>query len=486
MRQLMICLLVIYMVSVSSACFAATDLHKENKGADWGGADYMPEEKQFRMVDIISKKRDGASLSKGEIQYFIDGCVDGSIPDYQTSALLMAIYFQGMEDRELADFTMAMAHSGEMIDLSPIKGVKVDKHSTGGVGDKTTMAVAPIVASCDVKIAKMSGRGLGHTGGTVDKLESIPGYRTVLDKDEFFNQVNEIGASVIGQSGNLAPADKKLYALRDVTGSVPSIPLIASSIMSKKLAAGADCILLDVKCGSGAFMKNVADAVTLAEKMVTIGEHNGKRTMAYVTNMNMPLGQNIGNALEVKEVVDVLNGKGPEDLTKECEELSATLLMMAGKGRHSECLAMVKEVIKNGQAMNKFKEMVQAQGGDISVFDDLDGFTKAAVCYEVKADRDGYIASMDTEAIGIASTMLGAGRETMESVIDPTAGITICKKTGDKVHVGDVLAVFHTSREELLSPAVKRYLEALNYSQQTPEQSKLVYAVVDKNGVKKL
>ena len=484
MRQLMLCLLVIYMVSLSSVCFAGNDLHKEDKGYGLGGADYMPKEKQFRMVDIISKKRDGASLSKEEIQYFIDGCVDGSIPDYQTSALLMAIYFKGMEDQELADFTMAMAHSGEMIDLSPIRGVKVDKHSTGGVGDKTTMAIAPIVASCDVKIAKMSGRGLGHTGGTVDKLESIPGYRTVLDKDEFFNQVNEIGASVIGQSGNLAPADKKLYALRDVTGSVPSIPLIASSIMSKKLAAGADCILLDVKCGSGAFMKNVADAVTLAQKMVTIGEHNGKRTMAYVTNMNMPLGQNIGNALEVKEVVDVLNGKGPEDLTRECEELSATLLMMAGKGSRADCLAMVQQAVKSGQAMNKFKEMVAAQGGDISVFDNMEEFTRAAVRYEVKADREGYIADMNTEAIGIASTMLGAGRETLDSVIDPTAGITICKKTGDNVNAGDVLAVFYTSREELLPPAVKRYLEALTYSQQTPKESKLVYALVEKNGVK--
>jgi len=484
MRQLMICLLVIYVVSLSSVCFAGTGLNGGNNGSELGGADYMPKEKQFRMVDIISKKRDGASLSKEEIQYFIDGCVDGSIPDYQTSALLMAIYFKGMEDQELADFTMAMAHSGEMIDLSPIRGVKVDKHSTGGVGDKTTMAIAPIVASCDVKIAKMSGRGLGHTGGTVDKLESIPGYRTVLDKDEFFNQVNEIGASVIGQSGNLAPADKKLYALRDVTGSVPSIPLIASSIMSKKLAAGADCILLDVKCGSGAFMKNVADAVTLAQKMVTIGEHNGKRTMAYVTNMNMPLGQNIGNALEVKEVVDVLNGKGPKDLTRECEELSATLLMMAGKGSRADCLAMVQQAVKSGQAMNKFKEMVAAQGGDISVFDNMEEFTRAAVRYEVKADREGYIADMNTEAIGIASTMLGAGRETLDSVIDPTAGITICKKTGDKVKAGDVLAVFYTSREELLPPAVKRYLEALTYSQQTPKESKLVYALVEKNGVK--
>ena len=446
----------------------------------------MPDGMHFRMVDIIRKKRDGASLNREEIKYFIDGCVNGSIPNYQTSALLMAIYFQGMADRELADFTLAMAHSGVMIDLSQIQGIKVDKHSTGGVGDKTTMAVAPIVAACGVKIAKMSGRGLGHTGGTVDKLESIPGYRTVLDKESFFKQVNEIGVSVIGQSSNLAPADKKLYALRDVTGSVPSIPLIASSIMSKKLAAGADCILLDVKCGSGAFMKSETDAIALAQKMVAIGEHNGKRTMAYVTNMSTPLGQNIGNALEVREVVDVLNGRGPEDLTQECEELSATLLMMAGKGTMSECIDMVRNSIRDGRAMNKFREMVKAQGGDASVLDNLDDFTRSAVCYEVKAIRTGYISYMDTEAIGVASTMLGAGRETLDSVIDPKAGIRLCKKTGDRVNKDDILAVFYTANEDLLSPAIERYYGALSYSQQKPEPSKLVYAIVDRNGVRKL
>lgn len=448
----------------------------------------MPNGKKFRMVDIISKKRDGASLSKEEIQYFIDGCVDGSIPDYQTSALLMAIYFQGMEDQELADFTMAMAHSGDMIDLSPIEGIKVDKHSTGGVGDKTTMAVAPIVASCGVKMAKMSGRGLGHTGGTVDKLESIPGYRTVLDKGDFFAQVNKIGVSVIGQSGDLAPADKKLYALRDVSGSVPSIPLIASSIMSKKLAAGADCILLDVKCGSGAFMKTEADAIALAEKMVAIGEHNGRRTMAYVTDMDIPLGQNIGNALEVREVVDVLNGGGPADLIHECVELSATLLYLADKGDMTECRKMVQQAISDGSAFKKLLEMAQAQGGDISVLEDTAKLPQAPVRYELKANEaeKGYISCMNTEAIGVASTMLGAGRETKESVIDPAAGIIIRKKTGDQVKPGDVLAEFFTAREDLLDPAVESYRKALQFSDSKPSPHKLVYAVVDKHGVRKL
>ena len=400
----------------------------------------------------------------------------------------MAVFFRGMEDTELADITMAMAHSGDMVDLSPIKGIKVDKHSTGGVGDKTTIAIAPIVASCGVKMAKMSGRGLGHTGGTVDKLESIPGYRTVLDKDAFFNQVNKIGVSVIGQSGNLAPADKKLYALRDVTGSVPSIPLIASSVMSKKLAAGADCILLDVKCGSGAFMKNEEDAITLAEKMVAIGERNNRRTMAYVTNMDIPLGQNIGNALEVKEVVDVLKGAGPADLVHECVELSATLLYLADKGEMSECREMVQQAINDGKAFKKLLEMVQAQGGDVSVLENTDKLPQDPVCYELKADKSqtGYISHMDTESIGIASTMLGAGRETKDSVIDPAAGIILLKKTGDKVSEGDVLARLYTSQQGLIKPAVDRYLSSLEFSENQPPTAKLVYAVVDINGVRKI
>ncbi len=488
LRKLLALLVIICVVSLSGVCFGEPGFQTGDNESDARGTISMPNSKQFRMVDIINKKRDGTALSRDEIKYFIEGCVDGSIPDYQTSALLMAVFFQGMEDTELADFTMAMAHSGDMVDLSPIKGIKVDKHSTGGVGDKTTMAVAPIVASCGVKMAKMSGRGLGHTGGTVDKLESIPGYRTVLDKDAFLNQVNKIGVSVIGQSGNLAPADKKIYALRDVTGSVPSIPLIASSIMSKKLAAGADCILLDVKCGSGAFMKNEADAITLAEKMVAIGERNNRRTMAYVTNMDIPLGQNIGNALEVEEVVDVLKGAGPADLIHECVELSATLLYLADKGEMSECRKMVQQAINDGKAFKKLLEMVQAQGGDVSVLENTDKLPQAPVCYELKADKSqrGYISHMDTESIGIASTMLGAGRETKDSVIDPAAGIILLKKTGDKVSEGDVLARLYTSRQELIKPAVDRYLASLEFSENQPPTAKLVYAVVDKNGVRKI
>lgn len=442
--------------------------------------------KHFRMVDIIAKKRDGGELSTEEIKYFIDGCVAKIIPDYQISALLMAIYFRGMTDPELAEFTLAMAHSGEMVDLSGIEGIKVDKHSTGGVGDKFTMGIAPIVAACGVKMAKMSGRGLGHTGGTVDKLESIPGYCTTLERDAFFKQVNEIGVSVIGQSGNLAPADKILYAIRDVSGSVPSIPLIASSIMSKKLAAGADCILLDVKCGSGAFMKNEADATTLAEKMVNIGEHNGRRTMAFVTNMDVPIGNKIGNGLEVQEIVEVLKGHGSAALTRGCVELSATLLVMAGKGTIDECTAMVNQCISDGSALQKFIDMVKAQGGDTTALEDNSKFPVAPICYELKSPVDGYISSMDAEAIGNASTLLGAGRETMDSVIDPLAGIVLCKKTGDMVEKGDVLAKLHTSSEELVEPAAERYMDALTFSQYKPPAIKLVYAVVDKNGVRKL
>ena len=332
----------------------------------------------------------------------------------------------------------------------------------------------------------MSGRGLGHTGGTVDKLESIPGYCTTLERDAFFKQVNEIGVSVIGQSGNLAPADKILYAIRDVSGSVPSIPLIASSIMSKKLAAGADCILLDVKCGSGAFMKNEADATTLAEKMVNIGEHNGRRTMAFVTNMDVPIGNKIGNSLEVQEIVEVLKGHGPAALTRGCVELSATLLVMAGKGTIDECTAMVNQCISDGSALQKFIDMVKAQGGDTTALEDNSKFPVAPICYELKSPADGYISSMDAEAIGNASTLLGAGRETMDSVIDPLAGIVLCKKTGDMVEKGEVLAKLHTSSEELVEPAAERYMDALTFSKYKPPAIKLVYAVVDKNGVRKL
>ncbi|MCR5175556.1 MAG: pyrimidine-nucleoside phosphorylase [Anaerovibrio sp.] len=440
----------------------------------------------MRMIDIICKKRDGKELDKDEIKFFIDGIVSGAIPDYQTSALLMAIHFQGMTDRELADLTLLMAKSGEMVDLSGIKGLKLDKHSSGGVGDKTTMVVAPIVAACGGIMAKMSGRGLGHTGGTIDKLEAIPGFNTALCKEDFIHQVNEIGVSVIGQTGNLAPADKILYALRDVTGTVPNIPLIASSIMSKKLAAGADCILLDVKFGSGAFMKTPESAVELAQKMVSIGENNGRRTAAYVTSMDSPLGQNIGNALEVQEVIDVLRGQGPEDLIIECVSLAASLLHMANKGDMETCRQLVRTSIENGSALEKLREMVKAQGGDVSVIDAPDGFSKAGVCHELKSREAGYISGMNTEEIGIASTMLGAGREQLDSVIDPAAGIVIWRKIGDRVDKGDVLATLYTSRDELLAPAAERYYGALTYSSKQPEKGSLVYAFVDKNGVERL
>ena len=331
----------------------------------------------MRMFDVIAKKRDGETLSKEELQFVIDGYVSGQIPDYQMSALLMAIYLRGMTDQETAQLTDIMAHSGDMVDLSAIHGVKVDKHSTGGVGDKTTLVITPIVAACGVKIAKMSGRGLGHTGGTVDKMESVPGTRTSLDRQEFFDQVNRIGISVIGQSGNLAPADKKIYALRDVTATIGCVPLIASSIMSKKLAAGSDCILLDVKTGNGAFMKTLEGSIQLAQAMVAIGTHNGRKVAALITDMDTPLGYNIGNSLEVIESVEVLKGHGPADLTEVCYQLAANMLLLAGKGTLAECRKMAEEAVASGAAYEKLKQMFAAQGGDVSVLDDPDSFAKA-------------------------------------------------------------------------------------------------------------
>ena len=456
----------------------------------------------MRMYDLIMKKRNGEALNHQEIQYLVEEYVAGNIPDYQMSAFLMAVYFQGMTEEETLAMTLAVAHSGDMVDLSGIEGTKVDKHSTGGVGDKTTLIIAPIVAACGAKVAKMSGRGLGHTGGTVDKLESIPGLRTTLTREEFFEVVNKTGVSVIGQSGNLAPADKKLYALRDVTATVDSIPLIAVSIMSKKLAAGNDCILLDVKTGSGAFMKTLEDSVALAKEMVSIGENAGKRTVALITNMDIPLGHNIGNSLEVIEAVETLKGNGPQDLTVVCMHLASfsrtlifiqsvytclhlasNMLYLAGKGTLDECKSMVKEVIANGKALEHLAAMVRAQGGDDAVIWDTQKFAKAPYSYEVCAKESGYITFMDTESCGIASAMLGAGRETKDSGIDFAAGIIIHKKVGDYVEKGESLATMYASREELFEAAAKRYLSAVTQKSIRAEEEKLVYARVTKEQV---
>lgn len=439
----------------------------------------------MRMYDLIMKKRNGEFLSKEEIQYMIDGYVAGSIPDYQMSAFLMAVYFKGMNEDETLAMTQAVAHSGDMVDLSGIKGVKVDKHSTGGVGDKTTMIIAPIVAACGVKVAKMSGRGLGHTGGTIDKLESIPGMQTSISQERFFEIVNETGLSVIGQSGNLTPGDKKLYALRDVTATVDSIPLIAVSIMSKKLAAGNDCILLDVKTGSGAFMKTVEDSVLLAKEMVAIGENAGKNTVALITDMDIPLGHNIGNSLEVIEAVNTLQGHGPKDLTEVCIKLAGNMLYLAGKGTIEECEKMAQTTIENGSALDRLAAMVKAQGGDDSVIRNTELFEKAKVSHEVLAPTTGYINHMDTEACGIASSLLGAGRETKESVIDYAAGIILKKKTGDYVEAGESIATMYAEKESLFDAAEQRYLAGIIIKDTAPDDKPLVYARVTKDGVER-
>lgn len=439
----------------------------------------------MRMYDLIMKKRNGEALTKEEIQYMITEYVDGKIPDYQMSAFLMAVYFKGMNEEETLAMTQAVAHSGDMVDLSGIEGMKVDKHSTGGVGDKTTLVIAPIVASCGVKVAKMSGRGLGHTGGTVDKMEAIPGMRTSLDREEFFDVVNKTGLSVIGQSGNLAPADKKLYALRDVTATVDSIPLIAVSIMSKKLAAGNDGILLDVKTGSGAFMKTVEDSIALAKEMVSIGENAGKKMAALITNMDIPLGHNIGNSLEVIEAVETLKGKGPADLTEVCLQLASNMLYLAGKGTEEECRALSENAIRSGAALERLVAMVEAQGGDSEVILNTDKFAKAPYVYEVKAEKDGYITHIDAEGCGIASAMLGAGRETKESEIDYTAGIILHKKTREKVEKGDVLAALYTSKEELFEAAAEKYKKSIFIEEEAPKKEPLVYARVTPKGIEK-
>ena len=440
----------------------------------------------MRMYDIIAAKRDGRELSPEEIRFFIQGYTRGDIPDYQAAALLMAVFLRGMTRRETADLTLEMAASGDRVDLSSIPGVKVDKHSTGGVGDKTTLIVAPAAAACGVPIAKMSGRGLGHTGGTVDKLESIPGFETQIGRERFLELVREVGVSVVGQSGNLAPADKKLYALRDVTATVESMPLIASSIMSKKIAAGADAIVLDVKTGSGAFMSRLEDAVALAREMVQVGESVGRKTVAVVTDMDRPLGSAVGNSLEVAEAVEVLRGAGPDDLREVSLELAANMLFLAGKGRPEECRRLAKEAVDSGRALEKFIRMVEAQGGSGDYIRNPDLFPKAPICREVKAPRDGYILSMNAREIGMASVVLGAGREKKEDSIDYSAGIFLYAKTGDFVRKGETVARLLTSRRDLAGEGEVRFLKALSFGEAPPPRRPLLFARVTAEGVEEL
>jgi pyrimidine-nucleoside phosphorylase len=402
------------------------------------------------MVDIIEKKRDGQELSTEEIRFVIDGYTNGQIPDYQVSALAMAIFFRDMTARERADLTMAMVESGETIDLSAIEGIKVDKHSTGGVGDTTTLVLAPLVAALDIPVAKMSGRGLGHTGGTIDKLESIAGFHVEITKDEFVKLVNEHKIAVIGQSGNLTPADKKLYALRDVTATVNSIPLIASSIMSKKIAAGADAIVLDVKTGAGAFMKTAEEAVELAKAMVSIGNNVGRKTMAVISDMSQPLGFAIGNSLEVQEAIDTLKGQGPKDLEELCLALGRQMVYLAQKADSlEEAEEKLKEAISSGRALEKFKEFIANQGGDPSVVDHPERLPQAAYHIEVPARQDGVVAEMVADEIGTAAMLLGAGRATKESEIDLAVGIMLKKKIGDSVKAGESLMTIHSNRENV-------------------------------------
>lgn len=404
----------------------------------------------MRMIDIIEKKRDGKSLTKEEIEFFVNGYTHGEVPDYQASSLAMAIFFQDMNDEERAALTMSMVNSGEKIDLSDINGIKVDKHSTGGVGDTTTLVLAPLVAAVGVPVAKMSGRGLGHTGGTIDKLESVKGFNVEISEKDFIKLVNDNQVAVIGQSGNLTPADKKLYALRDVTGTVNSIPLIASSIMSKKIAAGADAIVLDVKTGSGAFMKTLDDAEALAHAMVRIGNNVGRNTMAIISDMSQPLGNAIGNALELKEAIATLKGNGPKDLTELVLTLGSQMVVLAEQATSlDEARQMLIDAIKTGKALNKFKTFLSNQGGDDSIVDSPEKLPSAKYQVEFKAKKDGYITEIIANEIGVASMMLGAGRQTEEDVIDLGVGIVLNKKVGEHVEKGENILTIHTNTKEI-------------------------------------
>ena len=434
----------------------------------------------MRMYDIIMKKRNGGELSKEEIRFFIEGYTHGEIPDYQVSALMMAIYFQRMTESETYELTMAMAHSGEMLDLSAIHGCKVDKHSTGGVGDKTSLALTPMVAACGIPVAKMSGRGLGHTGGTIDKLESFPGFSTSLTAEQFIENVNKIGIAIMGQTADLAPADKKLYALRDVTATVDNMSLIASSIMSKKLAAGADAIVLDVKTGSGAFMKKKEDAFALAEEMVKIGKNAGRKTVAVISDMDQPLGLAVGNALEVKEAIATLRGEGPEDFTELCMVLGSRMLMAGGKAENTvQAREMLSEVIADGSALQKLAQFVEAQGGNPEAVSHPELLPQASMIVPVCADRDGYVSKIACEDIGICSLLLGGGRETKESVIDLSVGIILNKKKGDAVKAGEVLGYLHANDEKKLEAATEKFINAYLITENRPEAESLIKGILE-------
>lgn len=433
----------------------------------------------MRMYDIILKKRAALPLTPEEIHFVISGYVNGDIPDYQVSAWLMTIVFNGMNKDELGTLTLEMAKSGHMVDLSSIDGITVDKHSTGGVGDKTTLIIAPLVAVCGGKVAKMSGRGLGHTGGTIDKMESIPGLQTEMKQEAFIEQVNHIGLAVIGQSEGLAPADKKLYALRDVTGTVDSIPLIASSVMSKKLASGAQAILLDVKVGSGAFMKTLDDARQLAQAMVDIGKTNGRFVKAILTDMDRPLGHAIGNALEIREVIDTLKGNGPEDLTHECLVMAAHMLVLGKICDYDTAFERVQQALDSGAALERLGLMISAQGGDERVLNDGSLLPVGRYTRDVTAQSNGYITHMNTEQCGIVSVMLGAGRTVKDGPIDYSAGIVMHRKTGDAVSKGDVIATLYAGDKGLLDGAEKTYIDAITIDAVAPAVANTVLGIVE-------
>lgn len=442
----------------------------------------------MRTVDIIQKKRDGFPLTEAEIRYLINGYTQGTIPDYQMSAWAMVVYFRGMDGQETAILTDAMAQSGEQVDLSAIQGIKVDKHSTGGVGDKTTLIVGPLVAACGVPVAKMSGRGLGHTGGTIDKLESIPGFQVELSREQFIRNVNEQGLAIISQSGNVTPADKKLYGLRDVTATVDSIPLIASSVMSKKIASGADAIVLDVKFGHGAFMKKREDAETLARAMVEIGKQVGRKTIALLSGMNQPLGYAVGNALEVKEAIQTLQGEGPKDLTELSLTLSAWMIFLGGKAPSVEAGRLLAEkALSSGKALTAFGMLIKAQGGELSVIENPELYLpKAEQVIPVLSMENGYIGTIDAEKIGLAAMKSGAGRETKDACIDPAAGILLYKKTGDEVKIGESLAEIHCSKTQNVKEATALVREAFHYQQEAPRSEPLVAGVIEDSYTKEV